>query len=107
LYFDDTTTIGLLQVLGRINCYKFAMIDNGNAFTDGLSLLKVVRSNQDGTPLVTLRQDVVPDRPPGLHIYTQRGLVKIDQLGFVQQSAGQSQATLHTARECAYAGILA
>ena len=42
LQFNDAPSIGLLKVLRRIYCDKFAMVNNRQAITESLRLFQVV-----------------------------------------------------------------
>src|SRR5260370_24806495 len=91
--------MNLLEVGRSIDSNQFSMVDDRQTIAESLGLFEIVSGDQDGLALLTQREDIVPNCPPGLHIDAQGRLVQVNQLRIVQQGASQGETTLHSARE--------
>ena len=99
LHHDHVTTHLGFQLVRGAQRDDLALVDDRDPVAP-LRLLHVVRGHEDGQPRcppdVT---EVVPQPCPGLRVEALGGLVEEQDLGRVQDAAGDFEAALHPARE--------
>jgi hypothetical protein len=77
----------VLKVIGGVHRNDLSVIHDGNAITQLIGLVHIVR-RQDHRNLFFLVEppDVLPDVPPGLRIKPERGFVEKQDLRVVKQT---------------------
>ena len=83
------------------------MVDDGELVAQFLRLVELVGAEQDRLAPVPEGGDVTPDGRAGLDVNAERRLVQDDDLGVVQQRAGDRQPPLHAAGERAHPRVRA
>ncbi len=83
------------------------MIDDGQLVAQFLRFFELVGGEQDRLAAVAEVPDVAPDRRAGMHVDPERGLIQDDDLGVVQQRAGNRQPPFHAAGEGLHPGVRA
>ncbi len=84
------------QAVGRVDSNEAALAHDRHAVAVG-GLAHVLGRHQQGLALVAQRSKVVPDLGPQDRVDARGWLVGKQQVGIVQQRAGQHQAALHAA----------
>src|SRR6266852_6240505 len=78
------------------------MIHNGDALTELLSFVHIVRGKQDSHALLVERSNAVPDEKPGLRIKAIGGFVEKQHIWCVHERAGEHKSLRHATRVVVY-----
>ena len=75
--------------------YNAALLEHGNAATQGLRLFKIVRGQQHRAALFVELGDELPQRLPQFDVHARCRLVQHDHLRFVNQCLRHQHAPFH------------
>ena len=75
------------------------LVHDDETVAELLGLVHVVGRDDEGDALPLESEEAVPQDVPGLRVQTGRGLVEEQQLGVVDEAAGDDQPALHAAGE--------
>ena len=84
------------QLAGRSRGNHAAVVHDGEAAAQALSLIHEVRGEKYGFALRDQLPQALPDQVPRLRIETCRGFVEKNQVRIVDQRARQRQASFHS-----------
>src|SRR5215211_973303 len=96
---DVRCSIALFQLVARSLVGDPAPVDERDLLAQSLSLLEVVRGEQDREPPVVELPNVAPQLVAELYVDPRRRLVEEEHLGIVHERAGEEDPPLHPARE--------
>src|SRR6266404_4919168 len=81
------------------------VIHNGDALTELLGFVHIVRGKQDSHTLLVERSNAVPDEKPGLRIKAIGGFVEKQHIWCVHERAGEHQSLRHATRVVVYVSL--